>query len=164
MFERIKNFLFLNNKDSKDNLTENNIFPEEVDYDSYNCEECENKELCKAKKLILINRNISDTRGCAFNKELEYYEEGKDTFFIIDDNEGIVSFLEDDLDFFNDEGIINLDDINVLALSGNLSGFSYEMIQKKIPNLNIKWAVIDITLGGSIMTDKGNMTTLKCFN
>lgn len=80
-----------------------------------------------------------------------------DTILIIDDNKGMVSFLEEDFLFLEEEGKICLEDINILAVSGVCSGFIFEDILKEYNCLNIKWAIIDITLGGSKMTETGNL-------
>ena len=85
------------------------------------------------------------------------YNKKKDSILIIDDNEGMVSFIEDDMDFLNKTKVIKKDEINIISLSGNLAGFSFEIMQKKAKGLNIKWAIIDITLGGSVMTKEGNV-------
>ena len=162
MFEKIKEF-FGFSSDEPDELVAEKIFADtDKNYPIYGCKLCNEKEVCEAKDLITVNKNavrnhIGYEEECVFKKELANYTQGHDTFFIIDDNEGIVSFLEDDLEFFHEEKILDLGKINVLALTGSHSAFSFELIQKKTPNLNIKWAVIDITLGGSIMTSEGNI-------
>lgn len=89
--------------------------------------------------------------------DLHEFDPDKDTILIIDDNEGMVSFLEDDMEFLEEKGIVDLEEVNILGISGLHAAFTFEMLLEKYDCLNIKWAIIDITLGGSKMTPQGNL-------
>jgi len=96
-------------------------------------------------------------KSCRWNFKLgKEFKEGKKTILLIDDNEGVVSFLKDDLEYFDEEGRIKLSDFNVLCISSKLAAFRYRILQQT-HNLNIKYAIIDITIGGSTMTADGNL-------
>jgi len=84
------------------------------------------------------------------------FSKDKDTILIIDDNIGMVSFLIDDIEYFKEEGIID-NDINIISIHSSHAVFKYEALQEKYNNLNIKWAIIDITFGGSVMSKDGNI-------
>ena len=159
IFKKIKNIFNNIFNVREDQLTASEIFKEK--------HKQRNKVVCKNCPLIslgcdinimeeIYNKSIENGK-CFFEDELKNFDRDKDSFFIIDDNEGMVSFLEDDLYFLEESGVLNLKDINVISLSGNYSGFTFEVLQEKEKGLNIKWAIIDITLGGSIMTSKGNL-------
>ncbi len=107
-----------------------------------------------------------NTASVIFEEEVTYsekrvkdieFDKNKESILILDDNEGMVSFLLDDLNFFNKSGQLNLDDYNVLTFSGYNAGFDFETTQEFHEGLNIKYAIIDITLGGSNMTKDGNI-------
>lgn len=123
---------------------------EEIDEDTV-CSKCNLYTLCNKK------RNY--TCGAVTENEAELLKKidlSKDTILIIDDNEGIVSFLKDDMDYFIEKGIIDKD-INILTISGQHAAFTLESYLNHVDNLKIKYAIIDITLGGSKMTPVGNM-------
>lgn len=79
----------------------------------------------------------------------------KDSILIIDDNAGVVSFLVDDLIELNKEEKINLQNYNIIKIDSQFAAFILEASLLKYKDLNIKYAIIDITLGGSIKTTNG---------
>lgn len=82
--------------------------------------------------------------------ELAEIDLDKPIILVIDDNEGMVSFLCDDLEeIFGNK----LHSMSVLALSGRDAAFNLKKILTKY-ELNIKYAIIDITLGGSLVYKK----------
>ena len=87
------------------------------------------------------------------------FDFNKPTILLIDDSAGMISFLKDDMREFHEENSINLDEVNVLSLSGAHAAFDLQDViqEHTIEKLDIKWAIIDITLGGSIMTSRGNI-------
>ncbi len=157
-FKKIISYL---KKEDKKGLTSKDLFEDNKKSSEYSfCGECPLKDKECSGKIISTLRKYKlphSTNNCMFDIELENFDKNKDTFFIIDDNEGMVSFLEDDVDYLDSKGVINKKDINILSLSGNHSAFIFEIMQDREKGLNIKWAIIDITLGGSIMTNKGNI-------
>jgi len=83
------------------------------------------------------------------------FDINKPCILILDDNEGIISFLLDDLDYFKENNLFDFSKFNILPISGQYAAFSLKFLYLKNKNLNIKFAIIDLTLGGSIMTDEG---------
>jgi len=135
-------------RDEDNSITQEDLFPEDkTPLDE--CINCELRNLCIQKRLCYPG-NKSDPI-------LKDFDEGKDTLLIIDDNAGVVSFLKDDIEDFFEEGIINKDEINLLLLTTSGAAFALQKLYNKNVNLNIKWAIIDITLGGSKMTNEGNV-------
>jgi len=132
----------------EESITQEELFPEEkAPLDE--CANCELKELCIQKRLCNPTED-----GLP---QLKNFDEGKETLLIIDDNEGVISFLKDDIENFYEKGILKEDEINLLLLTTSNAGFALQKLYNKDINLNIKWAIIDITLGGSKMTTEGNI-------
>jgi len=158
LLQKLKSFM---NKDIVFNkgVTSNDLFKEEPILKGV-CGTC---PFNSAKIGCVIDSSINSIRlesllnesGCIFKNAYDIVNTNKDIFLIIDDNEGMVSFLKDDLDYLKDIGVY--DNIEILTLSGSHSAFTLKAMLDKIPTLNIKYAIIDITLGGSIMTPKGNL-------
>jgi hypothetical protein len=143
MFDWFKKIL---RKKEIDTLTSEYIFGDKKDKEVVpNCDDCVFKSYCKDKNNI--------TMECNYVIDLKNFDEDKDAILLVDDHEGLISFLKDDFDFILDE--LNIDDLNIITISGKNAGFNFEAIFKKNPNLNIKYAVIDITLGGTRMTTNG---------
>ena len=120
---------------TEDKLTAESIFTDWVEIDQYDIS-------CEYPKIKLENID---------------FDFDKDSVLIIDDNEGMVSFLEDDIEFLAEHNLINQHKINILGISGDHAAFTFKTLQDEYGSLNIKWAIIDITLGGSKMTEKGNL-------
>ena len=90
----------------------------------------------------------------AWYKELPQYDENKDSILVIDDNPGIISFLLDDIKQM-DRTIINLDDFNIITFDSNSAAYQFETTQHAYQGLNIKYAILDLTIGGTIQTKNG---------
>jgi len=147
MFNFIKNF-FSKKLEEKESLTAEKIFEEDEIEEVYSCDKCILKSKCKVK---------APSYECENAINMDNFDETKDTILVIDDHEGIISFLKDDMEFFDENNIINLEEVNLLMISGSQAAFTLKLLYDKIGKLNIKWAIIDITLGGSKMTPKGNI-------
>ncbi|MCK5537867.1 MAG: hypothetical protein KAI79_13660 [Bacteroidales bacterium] len=130
---------------SVDLLTAEEIFNENTTTEV--CPNCTFKSICQVKK--------ENEKDCRYNKPMENFNFKKDTILIVDDNPGMVSFLKDDMRFLDEVGVIKLDKLNILSISGSDSAFIYKHLNEKYENLNIKWAIIDITLGGSQQRESG---------
>ena len=87
----------------------------------------------------------------------EGYGPNKKTILIIDDNLGIVSFLEDDVKEMAREYSLNIDDFNIVAIYGNDAAINAITLVKKYPEFKVDYAIIDLTYGAIIKTDKGNV-------
>lgn len=105
---------------------------------------------------------INTTSNRYLKEVLEKIEidQSKETILLLDDNVGVLSFLDDDLNTLNKEGQINLSDYNVLQLDGKLAAFKLRAILLSGQQLNIKYAILDITLGGTLFNDEGLNITL----
>jgi hypothetical protein len=90
-------------------------------------------------------------------QELDDVDFSKPGIIIIDDNEGICSFIEDDLEELEDEGKLNLEDYNVFVFHGIMCAYDLMATIQKYPNMNIQKAIIDITYSGTVQTNNGNI-------
>lgn len=81
----------------------------------------------------------------------------KPGILIIDDNEGICSFIEDDLEVLDEEGKIDLDDYNIFVFYGIMCAYDFIATMEKYPNMNIQKAIIDITYSGIVMSKTSNI-------
>jgi hypothetical protein len=89
--------------------------------------------------------------------ELSDMDFSKPGILIIDDNEGICSFIADDLEELSENNEINLDDYNVFIFHGIMCAYDLIATLQKYPGLNIQKAIIDITYSGTVMTRNGNI-------
>ena len=85
------------------------------------------------------------------------FDFNKKTVLLIDDNAGIVSFLEDDLEIIFEEHHINLEKFNILSFVGEHAVYEFLSLIREYADLNIEYAILDITIGGSLVTDFGNV-------
>ena len=115
----------------------------EVDY-------CEN---CKVKSTCMASYTGKPDYLCNFVQELPDYNPDKDSILLFDDNEGVVSFLYDDLVELNEDGQIVLANYNVLKFTGEFAAFSLLASLRPYKGLRIKIAVFDITIGGGVYND-----------
>ena len=150
MFEKITEF-FTKDRSIKepDELTSEVLFKDDIIEPKGDCANCLLKDRCQSRGEY--------REECADSIELKDFDEDKDTFLIIDDHAGVISFLMDDMDYFCDEGFIDRDKVNILPITSVNAAFTLKLLYEKLPRLNIKWAIIDITLGGSKMLPEGNI-------
>ncbi len=125
----------------KDNLKDNENFG----CSSCNCS-CKYSTPMKNTEYNICDCNIQCSRP--YNPEL-------DTFLIIDDHQGVVSFLKDDINTLQEEGFIKKD-INIINVYGSQAAFCLEVFIEQ-NEIKITKAIIDITLGGSVNTEDGNL-------
>lgn len=102
------------------------------------------------KKTICNSFGLKDT--CDWILNIDNKDLSKPGILIIDDNPGIVSFLEDDFEVLDEEGKINIEDYNIFSFTSKSAGYMVMATIRKYGNLNIQYAIIDITLGGTINT------------
>jgi len=134
------------NSTTDEGLTEQDLFSDTPVIEN-ECNTCDLKNKC-------ITKTACDE---GIIPELKDIDQSKDTLLIIDDNEGVISFLSDDIEYFFEENIIKKNKINVLTITSSNAAFILRRIYDRKININIKWAIIDITLGGSKMTTEGNI-------
>ena len=108
--------------------------------------------------------NLKHKDGIIFDGEKNFLTQNLDDvdftkpgILIIDDNEGICSFIEDDLEELDDNGVLNLDDYNVFVFYGIMCAYDLMATIQKYPNMNIQKAIIDITYSGTVETHNGNI-------
>jgi len=146
IFEKVKNIFKIEKEE--DPLTAESLFPDK-EVIKHSCNGCGIKNYCNGKGQA--------SNLCNYAIDLDGYDKNKDTILIIDDNEGVISFLMDDIEYLNEKDIIDLENINIITISGAHAAFTLELLYAKLERLSIKWAIIDITLGGSSMTENGNV-------
>jgi hypothetical protein len=82
------------------------------------------------------------------------YDVGKKTILIMDDREAIISSMMDDLYSLDDqESEFNLNSYNILKIHSKMAGFQVFDILEKAPLIEIKYALLDIILGGKKVID-----------
>lgn len=141
-------------KDKKENKTAESIFKDskEADIVKKTCNECNVRDICK-----LHNKN-SPNYLCGFTQRLNDFDFNKPSILLFDDNMGVISVLEDDLQELEKEGFIKLEDYNILKFSTQHAAFQLQATIKAYQGLNIELAIFDITLGGGVYEeDLGNV-------
>ena len=76
------------------------------------------------------------------------YDLNKKTILIMDDREEIISSVLDDLAALDNTNNFFLEDYNILTVSSKMAGFSVLDILEKAPKIEIKFALLDVILGG----------------
>ena len=133
-------------KEEEDAKTAEALFGDNEPEDSNeSCTGCPLGARCKDKK--------DKDDSCRFATDISCIDFSKEVMLLIDDNEGMISFLEDDIEFLKEEGLAP-EDLQILSISGNFAAYNLEILMKKT-ELKIDYAIIDITLGGSIQTKEG---------
>jgi hypothetical protein len=151
------NFLNIFNKKKEIKLTEKQFFKTDHENKENNCKNCPLSYNCNHKK--------QSTENCEHAIDVSHIDFEKDVILLIDDNNGVISFLEDDIEYYKEEDIIP-EDLQVLSITGSYAAFSLELLMDKLKILKIKYAIIDITLGGSKQSLNGNVkyTGVDVFN
>ena len=88
-------------------------------------------------------------------KELPNFDPSKESILIVDDNPGIISFMEDDLEDIDNMETFDLDKYNIITFDTNFAAYQFEATQHGYAGLNIKFAILDLTLGGTLPTESG---------
>jgi len=101
-------------------------------------------------------REQDNTNVCRVLEE-HSFDNNKRSILIVDDNPGMVSFLKDDIEFIEHDNVINLSEYNLLTFDTPYAAFTFQKVQDMNNGLNIDYAILDITIGGSIMTPNGNI-------
>lgn len=118
------------------------------------CEICEleNKQACKL--------NTKENRYLKEVLEKVEIDKDKETILLLDDNTGVLSFLMDDLKVLKKKGLFDYTKYNIVLFDSKLAGFKLRAALLSGQKLNIKYAVFDITLGGTLFSDDGENITL----
>ncbi len=116
---------------------------------------CKGTEPCKQ---CYIGQNgtkkINIKQECEWVKDLPDYDDNKPSILVVDDNPGIISFMIDDIESLNGTKI-ELSEYNILTFDTVNAAYYFEATQHLHNGLNIKYAILDLTLGGSIVTEAG---------
>jgi hypothetical protein len=96
--------------------------------------------------------------GCQWVQKLskEQFDPSKQSILVIDDNPGMTSFLRDDIESILSDLNIT-EDYNIIEFSSKFAAYYAIATIEYYDTLNITKAVIDITLGGAVQTDVGNI-------
>ena len=149
-------FKFLFKKETKDEKKDENKYVEKESQAISN-------EIKKSSE-ILSGKNVEEVIGQLTAKDKEYIEKvlkewnikknnNKPTLLIVDDNEGLISLIEDIL-----ETSEYANKLNVLKISSIYAGFIFSLIQEKDKDLKIDYAIIDLSYGGVLHHEKyGNI-------
>lgn len=144
----IKN-MFIKNSEPK--ITSSSVFREEKNESIViGCGSCIHTKTCeknKADKSFL----------CKFSTHLpeHIYDRNKETILLLDDNSGVISFLEDDFKHLDSMGKIDLKKYNLIHFTNKTAAFEACSTLDLYKGLNVKYAVLDLTLGGTTTDDKG---------
>lgn len=85
------------------------------------------------------------------------FDKNKPSILIIDDNPGVVSFLRDDIEEIIKDNTGDNTKYNILEFTGANAVYKFLATSQHYHDLNIKIAIIDITYGGSVQTNNGNV-------
>jgi len=118
------------------------------------------KALFKKKEVEVMAECVDMSRICADKHEVDLkipieriineYDPAKKNIIIIDDSRGIVSIIEDIINDIEKEGIINLDEYNILTFYDKYAPFVLKRTLESIDIDKIDYAIIDIVLPGKM--------------
>lgn len=134
--------------EEKEELTSSKLFKDEVNDNFKACFTCDNY-------FSKVNPCDDEHKCSAYDEEMfQTFDPEKPTIILIDDHAGVISFLLDDLKDLN----ITTDFFNILTFSSEHAAFKLRTYLKKHhENLRVTHAIIDITLGGSLYQESGNV-------
>jgi len=148
MINYLKNLFKKEPDDYQSELTSSSIFKYDEKLEkNFACESCEFFDRCK----YAHSSKNSKYSACECTIScIEPYNAELGTIVIIDDNPGIVSFLKDDIEELTEE--LNIKK-NILTVSGSHAAYCLESFIET-NKMKIESAIIDITLGGTMITDE----------
>jgi len=141
MFNFIKN-LFKKEEVSKEKIIEKKEIPKVG-----KCENCPLRDVC-----IINSGNFCNTY-----KIPENYNSSKKTILLIDDNLGILSFLEDDVNEIFNKYNMKKEDFNIIKITGRDAPIHIKTLLRLNKEFKVDYAIIDLTFGGIIKTTNGNI-------
>ena len=139
-------------------VTSEDLFKMDKDNDTKTQIDCCECPFFKKYKKACNMKNQNSTL-CKFIHIIDY-DEKKPTIVILDDNEGVVSFLLDDVkEILLSMGINNIyEKFNVLTFSSQYCAFNLISTINAYDIKNIDYGIFDITLGGGVFEEnKGNI-------
>lgn len=111
-------------------------------------ESCSKTFFCEGCGMI-VNCSWIDKK-INFNRDLP-------SILLIDDNSGMVSFLRDDVETILEEMGIDPESFNILEFSSKFAVYQFIATHQYHNGLNIMYAIIDITYGGTVQSSNGNI-------
>lgn len=103
-----------------------------------------------------VDVNVNSKQFKELFVEQPNFDKNKNSILIIDDNPGIISFMKDDIENLDKYGV-NIDDYNIITFTTKMAAYQFEVTQRYYGGLNIQYAIIDLTLGGTLFSNKGNV-------
>lgn len=95
--------------------------------------------------------------NCTWIQDIPNFNRSKPSILIIDDNPGMVSFLRDDIEEIFNANNMDLEQYNILEFSSKFAAYQFLATHQHYDGLNITKAIIDITYGGCVQSDDGNI-------
>lgn len=133
-------------------VTSEDLFKQDKDNDALKpslCESCELKNSC-----VLLNSSYM----CKYATRLPYYDKNKKSIIIVDDNEGVISFILDDLNYLQDKFGFDLSQYNILTFGTQYGVFKLKATLDVYGIDNVEFGIFDITLGGGVFdSTSGNV-------
>ena len=139
-------------------VTSEDLFKDDKDNDVKIQKECKECSFFK-KYQKSCNMSPHPSMLCRFLPSIDY-DKSKKTIIILDDNEGVVSFLLDDIkEILKNHGIEDIhQEFNLLTFSSQYCAFNLMSAIQAYNIQNIDYGIFDITLGGGVFEDnKGNI-------
>lgn len=79
------------------------------------------------------------------------FNPNKKSILLIDDNQAITGFLREDLEYLNSNDVFNIEDYNIITVSGPHAAYNLHCLQEQNEGLNIEVAIIDTSYIGAII-------------
>lgn len=94
---------------------------------------------------------------CKWVRDLKNFNPELESILIIDDNPGMISFIEEDLNEILQENGIDKSKYNILTFRSKDAPYILLSTLSYYKDLNITKAIIDITFSGNVRTENGNV-------
>ena len=150
-------FKMFSTEEKEDKLTAASLF-EESGEDKNKIGQCNAEHNRNGCNVCNTGKNkqekLNNLPRCEWMIDLPEYDSAKPSILVVDDNPGIISFMIDDIESLDGKAL-NINDYNMLSFDTVNAAYHFEATQHKYGGLNIKYAILDLTLGGSIITEDG---------
>jgi len=154
LVEKIKSFFKKEKEEIKENRyknNEDNDFQTDIQDEKNNLDKCNN---CLFRLHCKIKSNV---KLCEKYRLPENYDPNKKTILLIDDNFGIISFLEDDIKHIFKKYNLNEEEYNIITFSSQDAAIKTIFLTLNEKDFKVDYAIIDLTYGAIIKTDNGNV-------
>lgn len=109
------------------------------------CNGCSFNGLCQVPNIF-----NDDIESALDGKE---YNPDKKSILLIDDNKAIIGFMQEDLEYLNEHGVFDIEDYNIISISGPHAAYNLHCLQEQHQGLNIELAIIDTAYTGAVIQD-----------